>query len=449
MAIYHFTVSVGSRATGQLAAAKAQYISRLGRYSRRSESVTHIESFNMPTWAEVGSAKSKAAALCYWRAADKRERLNGVLFRSFEAALPLELDQAQQLALTRAFVIHVSKIAAGKLPVTFAIHAGGTDASNPHVHVMLSERIGDEIVRDEAHWFRRASPRGTDPKAGGARKADISSSRKDWLAAVRQGWAEAVNHALQSAGSSARIDHRSNEMRGISDIAGVHMGPKASAMERRGIPTDRRVVAANQNQSRRKYREVSRDYARLQNDYIAVSAEIERGQALIKSRRLIVRRGAKAPIMKGSDTSQASSPGTWIERLRLDKYRNQIASFVFQQDGSAQILLGDGTQIVDFGDELHIEGTLSAAVIQLVAIAAFAKGWTSAEVWGEDQWVSRISEELATRGIEVVCLNDAQRALVAEAVDRGKAKRVSWTKGRSTLSFQKPNGPTQEITHGN
>ena len=50
---------------------------------------------------------------------------------------------------------------------------------------------------------------------------------------IRKAWAAAVNRAYALAGLSVRVDHRSFERRGIEDVPTIHMGPKASAMERR------------------------------------------------------------------------------------------------------------------------------------------------------------------------------------------------------------------------
>ncbi len=50
MAIYHLNTKVGSRAGGQSAAAKADYIQREGRYARDPSEVEHSESDHMPEW---------------------------------------------------------------------------------------------------------------------------------------------------------------------------------------------------------------------------------------------------------------------------------------------------------------------------------------------------------------------------------------------------------------
>ena len=48
-----------------------------------------------------------------------------------------------------------------------------------------------------------------------------------------------MNRALEMAGVEARVDHRSLEAHGDGRLPGIHLGPHAAAMERRGIQTDR------------------------------------------------------------------------------------------------------------------------------------------------------------------------------------------------------------------
>ena len=52
MAVFHLKMSVGSRADGRSASAKADYIEREGRYEQDREELEHRESEHMPEWAE-------------------------------------------------------------------------------------------------------------------------------------------------------------------------------------------------------------------------------------------------------------------------------------------------------------------------------------------------------------------------------------------------------------
>jgi hypothetical protein len=165
---------------------------------------------------------------------DVNERANGVLFRQVEFALPTELQARHQVELALEFS---RKVAAAELPYTMAVHRG--KGHNPHCHLLLSERLNDGYDRTSEAWFKRAAPVGKPPESGGARKADIGSKRKTWLAEIRETWASLANVALESAGHTARIDHRSLAEQGNGRLPQIHLGPNVVELEEKGIPTDR------------------------------------------------------------------------------------------------------------------------------------------------------------------------------------------------------------------
>lgn len=250
MAIYHFHVKVGSRAKGQSAAAKARYILRQGKFKKDKDEVLFSMSGNMPAWAA-------ASPLKYWKAADDFERTNGVLFREMDLALPVELDLPQKIQLAKK----IAAVAAeGQMAYTMGLHHGR--GNNPHLHLMLSERINDGHRRTPEIWFKRAATSDKPPEAGGARKADIASRRRDWLAQIRARWAEMANEALASAGFSARIDHRTLAEQGENRLPQIHMGSNAVEMEQRGITTgraDRALAISEANQLIEELKEIDRE----------------------------------------------------------------------------------------------------------------------------------------------------------------------------------------------
>jgi hypothetical protein len=225
MALYHLTAKTGSRASGQSALAKAQYIQREDRYARVPDRVVYTTSGNLPGFA-AGSASA------YFEAADLYERANGRLFKEVEFALPVELEPDEQRELAMRFA---GELLAGEtLPYTLAIHEGR--GHNPHCHVLVSERVNDGVERPASQWFRRWNAR--DPELGGARKS-IALRPKEWLEQIRETWAGLVNQALERAGFLERVDHRSLAAQGIDRIPQVHVGLRALRMEERGILTER------------------------------------------------------------------------------------------------------------------------------------------------------------------------------------------------------------------
>ena len=237
VAVFHLKMSVGSRAGGQLARAKADYIEREGRYEQDREELEHRESGNMPEWAEEDPRS-------YWEAADEHERANGRLYREVQFALPKELNEGQRRELASGFAKRLTE--GERLPYTLAIHRG--DGENPHAHLMFSERANDGIERSREQWFRRANR--SEPEKGGARKSRVAVPQA-WLEQTREAWAREANEALERAGYGERIDHRSlASLRDEAERSGdleraaelsrepnVHLGPmayRAGDLERAG-----------------------------------------------------------------------------------------------------------------------------------------------------------------------------------------------------------------------
>ena len=227
MAVYHLKVSIGSRAGGQSAGAKADYIEREGNYEKDREELEHKEHGNMPEWA-------KDDPHSYWKAADEHERANGRLYREVQFALPKELNEEQRRELASGFAGRMTE--GERLPYTLAVHRG--DGENPHAHLMFSERANDGIERSQEQWFRRHNAAA--PEKGGARKSRAGSAR-DWMDKTREAWEREANGALERAGYGERIDHRSlAERRDVAERSGdleraaelsrepnVHLGPQA------------------------------------------------------------------------------------------------------------------------------------------------------------------------------------------------------------------------------
>ena len=122
MAVFHLKASFGSRAGGQSALAKSDYIEREGRYEKDGEELEHKEHGNMPEWAEDDPG-------AYWEAADEHERANGRLYSEVQFALPKELGEADRRELAGEFTERVCS--KERLPYTLAIHRGRGERREP------------------------------------------------------------------------------------------------------------------------------------------------------------------------------------------------------------------------------------------------------------------------------------------------------------------------------
>lgn len=229
MAIYHLSVKAISRSAGRSATAAAAYRAgveiadtRTGEvhdYTRKRGIVSAdlVLPAGAPEWAADRSA--------LWNAAEHAERRkDACVAREYEVALPSELpaDARRQLALDFAQEMADREGCA----VDVAIHepSKGGDNRNHHAHIMRTTRK----VEAEGLGAKLDTE-----KAGRNRAADLE--------AVRAKWAELTNERLQQHGIEATVDHRSLKDQGIEREPTQHLGPTATAIERRtGQPSRKR-----------------------------------------------------------------------------------------------------------------------------------------------------------------------------------------------------------------
>ena len=349
MAVFHVKASFGSRAGGQSASAKSDYIEREGRYEKDREELEYKEHGNMPEWAEDDPGS-------YWSVADQYERSNGRLYSEIQFALPKELDEAGRRDAASDFAAHLT--GPEKLPYTMAIHRGGAEGENPHAHLMYSERGNDGIERSAEQWFRRYN--GKAPETGGARKSRAAKAG-DWLDKTRKAWEQTANQALERAGREERIDgrslgerrdeaYRSGDLERAAELSrepNVHLGPsrhregsgaaveeklqKAERVEQ-GNRADAAARAADSQEVARIEGEIRRAEARLKETYDRVRRAID--QRIQQAGRAI-REGAEAAARAGRAVGRA---GEAIGRAA--GLRSQAVYRVEQNLGGAGNTLG-------------------------------------------------------------------------------------------------------------
>lgn len=251
MAIYHLSAKVISRAGGRSSVAAAAYRTA-GRlrddrqglehdYSRKG-GVVHSEIMapeNAPDWMRDRDQ--------LWNAVEAVEkRRDAQLAREIEVALPRELDRGERLELLRGFVQR--EFVDRGMIADVAIHEGKARDGHgqPHAHIMLTMR---ELTGE------------------GFGQKDRSWNAPDLLLGWRGAWARDANTALERAGRSERIDHRSLDAQRAEAEQAVErargggreelalerekkvvelsrepepkIGPSANAQEKRGIQTER------------------------------------------------------------------------------------------------------------------------------------------------------------------------------------------------------------------
>lgn len=207
MAIGRLSVKVGK--VGK-ASAHAKYIFREGKYAKSDEleDLEYQGHGNMPKWAENDPN-------FFWQCADNFERKNGSTYREHEIALPRELTAEQRLELVRDWI---EQEIGDKHAYQYAIHnPPALDGDEqPHVHLMFSDRLIDDIERDPDQYFKRYNSK--HPERGGAKKANtakLSSQRKAELKEQRERWQIVCNNHLKKAGIRKTINMKSYADRGI------------------------------------------------------------------------------------------------------------------------------------------------------------------------------------------------------------------------------------------
>lgn len=179
-----------------------------------------------------------------WNAVDAAEKSRTAqTARRFTIALPKELTFEQNLALIRDYC--TTHFVDKGMICDLYYHDSGN--GNPHVHLMLTMRAMDENGR----WLPKTKTayvldengeriRGANGKWMRERIDTVDWNDQKYAEIWRHEWETAQNNALEAAGHTERIDMRSYERQGITDLEPqIHLGPEATALERKGVPTTR------------------------------------------------------------------------------------------------------------------------------------------------------------------------------------------------------------------
>jgi ATP-dependent exoDNAse (exonuclease V) alpha subunit len=227
MAIYHCSVKIVKRSGGMSAVAAAAYRSCSKIVDERTN-ITHDYTKKQSLWySEILSPIPAVGDNAWvidreklWNEVEAHEkRYDSRLAREIEVSVPIELDRNVGIELVREYV-QENFVSQGMI-ADVCFH--DLESHNPHAHIMLTMR---ELKLDE----------------NGV--ASFGNKQRDWdsrelLIEQRENWETIANEYLSKAGFEARIDCRSLEDQGIERIPQIHLGPKVSAMRKRGISTER------------------------------------------------------------------------------------------------------------------------------------------------------------------------------------------------------------------
>jgi MobA/MobL family len=224
---YHCSIKTVGRSAGRSVVAAAAY--RLGA-ELRDETVGEVYDYRrrqgvatsftcLPTGAPAWASDPERL----WNAAERAERrINSTLARECELALPSGVSRKAREGIARDFAEQL--VERYGVAVTVAIHEPSWrgDQRNHHAHILFTTR--------------RMEPYGLGEKT---RILDARKTGPQEVSHLREFACGLINEALAEAGLAERVDHRSFVDRGIDHAPSEHLGPMASAIERRDGMTER------------------------------------------------------------------------------------------------------------------------------------------------------------------------------------------------------------------
>lgn len=232
MAIYHMTTKAVQRSKGRSAVAAAAYRSAEKLEDERLSETYDYTRKQRVAYSEILTPDNSTITRSeLWNLAEQSEkRKDSTTAKEIEIALPHELSFEQQRELALDFARHIMR--ERKCAIDVCIHAPGreTDDRNFHAHLLLTTR---EYSASQLHAKCASEISDADRK-----KRGLCPRRAEYTA-LREQWATMCNHALEKNGHEARVSHLSNAERGIEEEPTKHLGPHATALERRGILTRR------------------------------------------------------------------------------------------------------------------------------------------------------------------------------------------------------------------
>lgn len=250
MALYHYSLNHVKRSEGHTAIAAAAYRSGEKLYDRYYGEVQDytkkggviMSEILMPDYVPERLADRETL---WYEVENHENRKDAQLAYSFDFALQNELSMEENIEIARRYIME-NFVAKGMI-CDVTVHdpdKGEGGIPNPHVHVLVPIRP----VNTNGEWGEKRLHIPVFDEDGkpvlnkkGKQKYDDPFTT-DWgkpetLEIWRENWAKIVNEKFAEKGLSCRIDHRSNEDRGLDEIPQVHEGSAVRRMEKRGIKT--------------------------------------------------------------------------------------------------------------------------------------------------------------------------------------------------------------------
>ncbi|HGH8026627.1 TPA: MobQ family relaxase [Streptococcus agalactiae] len=247
---FHFSVNIISRGKGKSAVASAAYISG-EKIKNEWDGVTHDYTkkqgvISKEIFLPDHAPKEYKDRKTLWNSVELFEKnSNAQLARNFIISLPKELSIEENKKMIEEYVQN-NFVKEGMI-VDLAIHDESREGNqNIHAHIMTIVRP----INEDGTWGQKSKKeyildekgekilsKNGKPKT---RKVELTTwNDKGNVEKWREKFSNLCNKYLERAGAEKRVDHRSFKRQGIKQIPTIHLGASASAMERKGIRTEK------------------------------------------------------------------------------------------------------------------------------------------------------------------------------------------------------------------
>lgn len=289
MAIYHCSIKVGSRSSGQSAIAAAAYRSGTKLYENETGLSPDYTKKNGVVFSEISLCENAPQEYkdraTLWNAVQEVESAkNSRLWREIEVALPKEFSREQQIEVVQKFV---DQLTVQGMCADWSIHDKDTKNPNPHAHIMLTTRS----ILENGEWapkskkvydldekgekiFQRIDKTGR--KQYKSHKEDYNDwNKNERVEEWRTAWEIVCNEYLSE---DNKIDHRSYKRQGIDKTPTIHEGYAAREMELRGEVSER----AEYNRAVKNLNAFNEEVKEYQTERKQVLEEMAAAQAELK-----------------------------------------------------------------------------------------------------------------------------------------------------------------------
>lgn len=247
---FHFSVNIISRGKGKSAVASAAYISG-EKIKNEWDGVTHDYTkkqgvISKEIFLPDHAPKEYKDRKTLWNSVELFEKnSNAQLARNFIISLPKELNIEENKKMIEEY-IQTNFVKEGMI-VDLAIHYESREGNqNIHAHIMTIVRP----INEDGTWGQKSKKeyildekgekvlnKNGKPKT---RKVELTTwNDKGNVEKWREKFSDLCNEYLAKNNIEKRVDHRSFKRQGIKQIPTIHLGASASAMERKGIRTEK------------------------------------------------------------------------------------------------------------------------------------------------------------------------------------------------------------------